>query len=309
MVEPAPQSPMQLSIGAVSRETGIAVETLRTWERRYGFPAPQRTPGGHRVYGEATVEKLRLVSRALAAGHRAAQVVPASVEQLRVWVGSSAPPAARPDADFSLDEPMASWVRATAALDGEALDAGFRSEWNRVGALHFLQDRATPFLEAIGAYWADGRIGVLHEHFASERLRDFLAQNWRPLSDRQSGPRVICACLPEERHHLTLHMLAVVLSMAGCRVVFLGADTPLADIEAGARQADPIAVFVSISRAADPRRVRSQLVELRGRIDPTIHLVAGGPSAPTGIDGVTNLRRLDDLAEWSKRLVTSHRSN
>ena len=32
-----------LSIGAVAKATGIRVETLRTWERRYGFPRPERT--------------------------------------------------------------------------------------------------------------------------------------------------------------------------------------------------------------------------------------------------------------------------
>ena len=35
----------RLSIGALSRATGIAVETLRTWESRYGFPVLPRHRG------------------------------------------------------------------------------------------------------------------------------------------------------------------------------------------------------------------------------------------------------------------------
>ena len=36
----------QLSIGAVSKATGVPVETLRTWERRYGVPSPGRSAMG-----------------------------------------------------------------------------------------------------------------------------------------------------------------------------------------------------------------------------------------------------------------------
>jgi DNA-binding transcriptional MerR regulator len=68
----------QLSIGALSRATGIPVETLRTWEHRYGFPAPERRPSGHRVYSRAIVPRLRRISEAIARGHRAGQVVSAS---------------------------------------------------------------------------------------------------------------------------------------------------------------------------------------------------------------------------------------
>ena len=64
-----------LSIGALSRATRIPVETLRTWERRYGAPRPIRKPSGHRLYAASAVEHLRRVSRLLAQGHRPAEVL------------------------------------------------------------------------------------------------------------------------------------------------------------------------------------------------------------------------------------------
>ncbi len=39
---------------------GVSPNTLRSWERRYGFPQPQRSPGGHRQYGLAQIEALKL---------------------------------------------------------------------------------------------------------------------------------------------------------------------------------------------------------------------------------------------------------
>ncbi|MGE0106807.1 MAG: MerR family DNA-binding transcriptional regulator, partial [Thiomonas sp.] len=41
---------LQLSIAAVERDTGIGKDTLRVWERRYGFPQPHRDASGDRLY-------------------------------------------------------------------------------------------------------------------------------------------------------------------------------------------------------------------------------------------------------------------
>ncbi len=38
---------------------GVSPNTLRSWERRYGFPRPRRTPGGHRLYALNEIESLR----------------------------------------------------------------------------------------------------------------------------------------------------------------------------------------------------------------------------------------------------------
>ena len=44
---------------AVARETGVPADTFRAWERRYGMPRPQRTPGGHRLYSERDIAIIR----------------------------------------------------------------------------------------------------------------------------------------------------------------------------------------------------------------------------------------------------------
>src|SRR5512145_741358 len=101
MPEPRPDSKgARLSIGALSRATGIPVETLRTWESRYGFPVPERRPSGHRVYALSTVPRLRRISEALARGHRAGQVVPVPDADLRRLLAAARPAPAASLADF-----------------------------------------------------------------------------------------------------------------------------------------------------------------------------------------------------------------
>ena len=68
-----------LAIKDVAARTGIAAGTIRMWEQRYGFPEPQRTSAGYRVYSEDDVEALR---RVLAYRERGLSV-PAAVDRAR----------------------------------------------------------------------------------------------------------------------------------------------------------------------------------------------------------------------------------
>src|SRR5438045_4073222 len=93
-----------LSIGALSRATGVGVETLRTWERRYGFPVPERKPSGHRAYPIDSVPRLRRIAAAVAQGHRAGDAVRASDEHLSALLGVlAAAPAPVPSAALDHD--------------------------------------------------------------------------------------------------------------------------------------------------------------------------------------------------------------
>ena len=59
---------MNLAIAELSRLTGVAPGTLRIWEERHGFPAPQRLPSGHRRYSHADVDRIRAVVAARESG-------------------------------------------------------------------------------------------------------------------------------------------------------------------------------------------------------------------------------------------------
>lgn len=59
-----------LSIGEISRMTGVSVATLRTWEQRHGFPVPHRLPSGHRRYDPGVVQVVLAVLRQREAGIR-----------------------------------------------------------------------------------------------------------------------------------------------------------------------------------------------------------------------------------------------
>lgn len=71
-----------LSIGAISRETGIHVSTIRMWEARYGALTPVRTEGGARRYSSTDLERLRLIKQLLDRGHKPSALASLSLDQL-----------------------------------------------------------------------------------------------------------------------------------------------------------------------------------------------------------------------------------
>lgn len=305
-----------LSIGALSKATGIPKETIRTWERRYGFPAPARNSAGHRRYRLSTVDRLRLVASAVESGHRPANVVGEDPDTLRAMLQRTGALDDSPDRrafeESKTDAPrppndaprwLNDWMSAAFRLDGEGLDLHFRRAWNELGGVQFLTRRARVFLRALGDAWIDGTLQIHHEHFTSERLRDFLTSKWRPLSDRASGPKVVCATLPGEHHILGLHMAAVIMSMAGCQPLFLGADTPIADIAGAARQESCQAVLISVSAAADRAMSQRALASLRLALHPNVELVIGGSGNPTHGPNFTCFDDLDDLYTWARNFV------
>lgn len=288
-----------LSIGALARATGIPVETLRTWETRYGFPAPRRKPSGHRRYPVTSVERLRRMARALALGHRAGEVVPARDADLERLLGLGRP--ATPPPPVGEAAGPADLLSLVAALDAPRLTGALLAEAVRLGPLRFARDRIAPLLEAVGEGWARGELEVRHEHLVSERVADVLRALRLPHEERAAGPVVLFATLPGETHGLGLQMAALVAAAAGLRVLFLGIDVPLRDLVATAREASPAAVALSFSSAAPRRRSEARLARLRERLPRGVRLLAGGAGAPV-VEDVTVLSDLDALDAWFRAL-------
>jgi DNA-binding transcriptional MerR regulator/methylmalonyl-CoA mutase cobalamin-binding subunit len=278
-----------LSIGALARATGVPVETLRTWERRYGFPQPVRKPSGHRTYPAASVEHLRRVARLLARGHRPAEVLSLEVSELDDLLalsdGSVEPageraldtPVATPGA---LDQVIESMLRAAAAMDRRGLLRELRSQWSRLGPVRFLDEVAGVFLVRVGEAWHDGRLEVRHEHFASAVVADFLREAREPYDAQARGPQVVAATLPGDGHVGGLLMASVLLAVRGRRVVYLGASTPVAQIVEAARAAQAQAVAISVSPSVPRARVTRALVQLRRELPKRTALWVGGAGAP-----------------------------
>ncbi len=292
-----------LTIGALSRATNIPVETLRTWERRYGAPQPERKPSGHRLYPAASVEHLRRVSRLLNYGHRPGEIVRLSVRELDSMLALSEtrlPAPGRRLAPASLELAMDDMIQAAVDLDRESLMREFRNHWVRLGPLRFLEECAGGFMTEIGIAWRKGALDIRHEHLASACLTDFLREVREPYDHRAKGPRIAAATLPGDAHDGGLLMACVLMAVCDWRVVYLGANTPIDQIAAAVKGGPAEVVAISVSAAIPRPRAAKTLTMLRESLPHRTPLWVGGAGAPPGVKGVL---RFETLAALDARLT------
>lgn len=249
------------TVNEVEERTGVAAGTLRQWERRYGFPRPERSESGYRLYSDPDVDAIEAMKRAIDDGvpaSRAAELVQAA--------GATRRP--RP-----LVELRDELVEALASLDEGRADRVL----GEAHALHAVDDVLLGVIRGamveIGCRWHAGDLDVGVEHFASGyvhgRLRALLGLAGEP----SVAPLVVLACVPGERHELGSLLLAVLLRRDGFRVVHLGADTPFDDLRRVAARLEADAVLLSASAAARLRPFERTRETLR---DLAPHVVLGG---------------------------------
>jgi MerR family transcriptional regulator, light-induced transcriptional regulator len=246
------ESSAQLRIGELARRTGVSVDLLRAWERRYGLLQPSRTASGYRLYSTADEERVGRMRRGLDDGLAAAEAARAALEQ---------PVLARTDLARTASElrtALEAYDDAGAQATLDALLAGFTFET-------VARDVLLPMLRELGDRWAGGEISVAQEHFASNLLRARLlglARGW----DRGVGPRAVLACAPEERHELALIVFGIALRAQGWRVTYLGADTPVGSIDPAAAED----VVIAATTASRFDSAAEEIAALARRVDVSI---------------------------------------
>ena len=294
--------PAGLSISAVERDTGLTKDTLRVWERRYGFPKPQRDAFGERAYTAADVDRLRLIRRLMDAGHRPGRIIGLEVAELQALAAqANGASASQPMPEHDELRRYVDLVRAHAVED---LRRALSQAVMRAGLDRFVMEVAAPLNAMIGEAWARGELEIFEEHLYTESMQVVLRNAISNIPQPGSRPRVLLTTFPNEAHGLGLLMAEAILALEGARCLSLGVQTPLRDIVRAAASQRADIVALSFTAALGPNAVLDGLSELRSGLDPAVEIWAGGqcpilqrrPPA-----GVRVLRGLDGIAPELER--------
>jgi DNA-binding transcriptional MerR regulator len=289
-----------LSIAAVERDTGLSKDTLRVWERRYGFPLPDRDALGERSYPLDQVEKLRAIKRLLDAGHRPGRIVPLPTAELQALTDSTVGQAVRAADSALADTDLRARLDLIRLHDPRVLRDEMTRLMMRFGLGRFVTEVVSPLNTAVGDAWIRGQLEIFEEHLYTEViqgvLRRALAELPPPVGDGRPG--VLLSTLPGEPHGLGLLMAEAILALEGCRCISLGTQTPLWDIALAARACAVDIVALGFTGCINPNQVVANLTELRSKLPSSITVWAGG-SAPVlhrrPVDGVMPMASLDQI--------------
>jgi DNA-binding transcriptional MerR regulator len=226
------------TVNEVEERTSVPATTLRQWERRYGFPQPERTESGYRLYDETDLERIGVMKRYIDDGvpaSRAATLVKQAVE---------------PKAPRSLLSLHKDLVKVLINLDEvKALEL-----LNEAYALYSVEsvmfEVMMPAMVELGNLWHQGKVNSTVEHFATSFIQGRLHALLSFSPNVRHAPAVIVACAPGEQHELALLMLAVCLRRNGYGVYYVGPNTPVADLVEMSHQVNPVAVMISASTSA-----------------------------------------------------------
>lgn len=262
-----------ISISALELESGLSKDSLRTWERRYGFPQPYRDAWGERRYPLDQVDKLRLIRRLMNAGFRPGSIIDRSIEELlelAVGKGTDARSSGCFDAEFD------ALVQAIREQNIASLRAGLRGQLVRLGVQPFLTEFVAVLNAVVGNAWARDELSVADEHFYTEQVEVVLRAATHDLRAEAESPKILLTTVPGEQHRLGLQMLEALLVSERVECVSLGTQTPLNEIVAAATAGRVDIVALSFSGAFPAKRALDSLVELRNALPAPVSIWAGG---------------------------------
>jgi methanogenic corrinoid protein MtbC1 len=240
------------NLRVVLKETGLKADVLRAWERRYDLPHPQRTAGRQRLYSDYDIATIKWLKTKQAEGlsiSRAVQLwkdsIAAGREPLQDVAEMRASPSLSLPDGMSIEVLRQQWLEGCLAFDtakaDDALNQGF--------ALYPAEKACSAILRQglniIGEQWYLGRVSVQQEHFASalaiRRLEALLSAAPQPTRPQT----VLVGCSVGEMHTFPAIMLSLFLQRKGLKVVYLGADIPLEQMDTAIGTIHPDLVVLS----------------------------------------------------------------
>jgi len=282
------------SISVVERDTGISRDTLRVWERRYGYPQPERNDKGERIYPEMQLRYLQRIRRLLDQGMRPGKIFAMSEQEINQLEQSLHSPEVNLESAGIVGDLL---ERLLTGQQAELIDE-LNAAYKYYGMEAFILRVVVPLLQAVGNEWAMGQLKIYHEHILTQSLIRLMSVEIDKLQITAKKPLVMLTTLPGEQHAMGLYMMAGMLSHHGLSAIQAGVEMPMDQINDAATALQVDIVGLTFSSAYQYSSIRSHLTELRALLPEDIEIWAGGEGVrrlrklPHGIQKFTDLEQL-----------------
>jgi DNA-binding transcriptional MerR regulator/methylmalonyl-CoA mutase cobalamin-binding subunit len=272
-------TPAHYPIRAVSKLTGVAIDTLRAWERRHSAVTPVRDDRG-RMYTEADVARLRLLRAAVEHGHsigRLAGLTDAELRQLAATSGASAGSEAPSIQRAPFD--TAGLIAALHKYDATGIDQQLSRLAAVLPPLELLRDILMPALAHVGDEWHRGPVRIAHEHLISSTMRNILGSFLRLYARPAVSTRLLFATLAGERHEIGTLGAAMLAASSGLGVAYLGPDLPAREIVDSVKPAGAQVLVLGLTTTSAGSARERELRTIVRDLPKEVELWAGGRGA------------------------------
>lgn len=250
--------------------SGIKAHTIRIWEQRYSFLNPQRTETNIRYYtGEElkTVLNIALLNKY---GFKISHIDKMSSAEMR-------------EKTLSLNQSQAQIERMVNELISCMVDMKL-DEFEMIldgyikskGIEKTIPQIIFPFLERIGILWITNHINPAQEHLVTNIIRQKLIMGIETCHAPLVQKKTVLVFLPEGEHHeLGILFTNYLFKSRGIKVIYLGANVPLKDVEYVATLKKPDFLYSHLTSVANNFNFEKFLVNVQNRI-PEFQVIVSG---------------------------------
>ena len=270
-------------------QTGVTPATLRAWERRYGILLPDRTAGGHRLYSARDIAAIKWLKEHIEQGMTISRA--SALLQKQLYTSSEpvahAPQAAQlpvaalsevPESARSVDTIKTDLYEALTEYDELTAEEILSEAYSLHPVEAVCMEVIEPVLVMLGRAWADGKISISTEHFASNYLRRKL------IALISHGPAtrpglIAIGCAPTDLHEMGILLLSIFLRRRGWHVVYLGQAVPLEDLPMSLPEIKPD-LLVLASTVIDSAQLLKPIQSFLDQVAPDLRptFAYGGPA-------------------------------
>lgn len=270
-------------IKVVANKTGLSQHVIRVWEKRYDAIVPERTSTNRRLYSEEDIQKLMLLRKATLSGYNIGTVATLSVPELLNLLTAEEQGAAVGNGDAPKVPGVAAYIAACMASVSELDPVGLERKLNDALVDHgkdiVISDVMAPLMHEIGEKWRNGEVRILHEHMATEVVRQFLHHNGTKQRLNGSAPCAVVTTPAGQMHEFGALLVAEAAASDGWRVRYLGPNLPAEEIAAAAKHFAARVVCLSIVYPGDDPNLDTEISRLGRMLPDRVSVIAGGLSS------------------------------
>ena len=223
------------NIGVVTRMTNISMASLRAWERRYGFPESKRTSGGHRLYSEMDVVRIKWVKERIDEGMGTSQAIIAlrhKEKDGRLSIESEPiiPIERRSSGESFLDVYRDRLLHAVLQSDLMKANEILSEALVLSSPETLILSMIAPVMAEVGNLWENNELNSATEHLVTNFLRQRMLMWMLSGPPPRQVPPLVLACAPDELHEGSLLILGTILRRRRWPIAYLGQSVPLPDL-------------------------------------------------------------------------------
>jgi methanogenic corrinoid protein MtbC1 len=205
--------------------TGIKAHTIRIWEQRYSFLKPQRSGTNIRYYSNEELKTVLNIALLNKYGFKISHIDKMQPEELREKIITLSHTQAQQERMIN------ELLQFMVDLDLEKFESMLDSYITARGIDKTINQLVFPFLEKIGILWLTNHINPAQEHLITNIIRQKLIVGIEGAFTHFHSNKTVLLFLPEGEHHeLGLLYMYYLLKSKGVKIVYLGANVPIADV-------------------------------------------------------------------------------